>query len=172
MVAGVGAQAVAGRYLEDFESGLSVVTAGRAISDADLQAFALLTGDSSDLHMNDEYARSTPYGQRIVHGALVFSISVGLTTQSGLLNGTLLAFSRLEHLRFVRPVFVGDTVTVAKRVLDVEITGADRGLLVFDTRVRNQRGEIVVAYVDKLLVARRVTSVPAAVRAYSTDLVQ
>jgi acyl dehydratase len=143
------------RGLEDFEPGFSFATTGRTISQADVGAFASLTGDLTALHTNEEYARTTPYGGCIVHGAFVFSISVGLTTQTGLLNETLLAFSRVENLRFVRAVFTGDTISVTKTLLEIEEKGPGRALLAFDTRVRNQRGEIVLAYVDKLLVARR-----------------
>ena len=140
--------------LERLEPGFSLVTATRIITEADVDAFATLTGDLSPLHRDDEYARASPYGRRIVHGALVFSISVGLTTETGLLSNRLVAFSRVENLRFVRPVFLGDAIGVAKTLISIEQIRVDRTLLGFDTRVRNQNGEIVLAYVDKLLIAR------------------
>ena len=157
-----------GLYLEEFTAGATVTTAGRTIGEGDVTLFAGLTGDLTELHTNEEYARQTPFGRRIVHGALVFSMSVGLTTRMNLLDGTLIAFSRVDNLRFPAPVFIGDTITVSKAVLATEEKGADRGLLAFDTRVRNQRGEIVLAYVDKLVVKRRMAApdlaVPAAAR--------
>jgi acyl dehydratase len=151
-----------GRHLEDFEQGATFRTAARTIGDADVMLFAGLTGDFTQLHTNEEYARSTSFGRRIVHGALVFGISVGLTTQTNLLDGTLIAFSRVDNLRFTKPVFIGDTVSVTKTVLAIEEKGPSQGLLAFDTRVRNQHGQVVLAYVDKLLVTRRsMTAVPS-----------
>ena len=144
-----------GRSLEEFEPGFSVATPGRTITESDVMLFGGLTGDLTELHTNEEYARGTPFGRRIVHGALVFSMSVGLTTRTNLLDGTLVAFSRVDHLRFTRPVFIGDTISVTKTLLSVEEKGPSQGLLAFDTRVRNQHGEIVLAYVDRLLVKRR-----------------
>jgi acyl dehydratase len=81
-------------------------------------------------------------------------VAIGLTTATNVLHGTLLALARVENLRFVKPVFPGDRVSVSKAVIAVEPRGPERGLLSFDTRVRNQRGEIVIAFVDRLLVKR------------------
>lgn len=143
-----------GRYLEDFERGATFTTVGRTIAECDVLQFAGLTGDFTELHTNDEYARATRFGRRIAHGALVFSMSVGLTTRTQLLDGTIIAFVRVDNLRFARPVYIGDTIAVAKTVIDVEATRSSEGVVAFDTRVRNQRGEVVLAYVDRLLVAR------------------
>jgi acyl dehydratase len=144
-----------GRYLEDFEPGFSLTTAGRTITESDVATFAGLTGDFTELHTNEEFARATPFGRRIAHGALVFSISVGLTTRTNLVDDTIVAFSRVDNLRFTRPVFIGDTIRVTKHVMEVDPRLRASGVLVFDTRVINQRGEVVLAYVDRLLVKRR-----------------
>jgi acyl dehydratase len=156
-----------GNYLEDFAAGARFTTAGRTIGEGDVTLFAGLTGDLTELHTNEEYARQTAFGRRIVHGALVFSMSVGLTTRTNVLDGTLIAFSRVDNLRFPAPVYIGDTIIVTKTVLAVEEKGARQGLLAFDTRVRNQRGDIVLAYVDKLLVKRRVAAPEPATAAAS-----
>ena len=144
-----------GRYLEEFEPGTSVTTAGRTIAEADVMLFAGLTGDFMELHTNEEYARTTPFVHRIAHGALVFSMSIGLTTRTNLLDDTLVAFSRVDGLRFTRPVLIGDTIRVTKTVIEVAPRSVDSGVLAFDTRVVNQRGELVLAYVDRLQVKRR-----------------
>jgi acyl dehydratase len=150
-----------GRYLEDLDVGFSLRTPGRTVTDADVMAFAGLTGDFTELHTNEELARTTPFGRRIAHGALVFGIAIGLTTRTNLLDDTIVAFSRVDNLRFVKPVFIGDTIAVQKTVVAVDGKGPLHGLVAFDTRVRNQRGEVVLAYVDKLLVRRRPTDVHA-----------
>lgn len=147
-----------GRYFEDFEPGGETVSRGRTVTEGDVMAFAGLTGDFMELHTNEEYAKTTTFGRRIAHGALVFSISVGLATRMNLLEGTLLAFAGVDKLRFVAPVFPGDTIHVVKRVVERKALGAAQGTVVFETRVLNQRGELVLVYQDKMLVRRRVTT--------------
>lgn len=147
-----------GLYFEDFASSGDATSRGRTMTEADVMAFAGLTGDFMELHTNEEYAKTTKYGRRIVHGALVFSVSVGLGTRMNLLDDTLLAFAGIDKLRFVAPVFIGDTIHVEKRVVERKELGAAQGTVLFETRVLNQRGELVLVYLDKLLVKRRVTS--------------
>jgi acyl dehydratase len=144
-----------GLLFDAFERGLAITSAGRTIGEADVMQFAGLTGDFTELHTNEEYARTTPFGRRIAHGALVFSLSVGLTTRTNVLNDTLVAFSRVDNLRFTKPVFLGDTIHVVKRVIEGVPKADDTGLVAFDTRVVNQHGDVVLAYVDRLLVKRR-----------------
>jgi acyl dehydratase len=130
-------------------------TTGRTLTETDVVAFAGLSGDFTELHTNEEFARATPFGRRVAHGALVFSIAVGLTTRTNIVDDTIVALSRVDHLRFARPVFIGDTIHVEKCVVSNTPTAPDRALVSFDTRVINQRGETVVAYVDRLVVKRR-----------------
>src|SRR5687767_825761 len=124
-----------GRFFEEFHSAEVIETAGRTVTETDVMAFACLSGDYTELHTNEEFARRTPYGRRIAHGALVFSLAIGLTTRTNLLEGTLVAFYRVDNLRFARPVFIGDTIRVTKRLLTAEIKTLDAGVLAFDTRV-------------------------------------
>jgi acyl dehydratase len=144
-----------GLFYEDFESAEPLVSRGRTISEADVMMFAGLTGDYVELHTNEQYAKTTPFGRRIAHGALVFSISVGLGTRTNILDDTVLAFAGVDRLRFVAPVFLGDTVHVVKRVADRKELGADKGTVTFETRVLNQHGKLVLTYFDRLLVKRR-----------------
>jgi monoamine oxidase len=107
-----------------------------------------------ELHVSAEYARQTPYRQRIAHGALVFSISIGLTVQMNLMNDTTIAFNGVDALRFHRPVFIGDTIHVRKAVAGKSETRVG-GIVTFDTQVLNQRSETVLTYRDEILVRRR-----------------
>jgi len=136
-------------------TGSTVVTGSRGITNADVVRFAELTGDFTALHTDDEHARAAGFDRAIVHGALVFSLSIGLMTETHLLNGTIIAFSRVDHLRFTRPVLIGDTIHVSKRVLACEPKTPESGIVSFDTRVVNQEGQTVLAYVDRLVVRRR-----------------
>jgi acyl dehydratase len=147
-----------GLYFEDFESIGPTTTRGRTVTESDVMTFAGLTGDFVELHTNAEFAKHTPFGQRIAHGALVFSISVGLTTRMNLLDDTLVAFASVDHLRFTAPVFIGDTVRATKSVVERKELGAAQGSVVFETKVLNQRDETVLVYRDKILVKKRPTA--------------
>ena len=144
-----------GHYFEDFQVGAVFETRGRTITETDIVNFAGLSGDFIELHTNEEYARQGPFGRRIAHGALVFSVSTGLMTQMNLVNDTVLAFYGIDKLRFTNPVFAGDTVRVTKRVTELRAKDEDRGVVTFETQVLNQSGEPVMVYVDKLLVKRK-----------------
>ncbi len=145
-------------YFEDFAQHAVFETRGRTITEADIVAFAGLTGDYVELHVNEEYARKSPYGRRIAHGCLIFSVSSGLWTQMNLINETVLAFYGLDRLRFTRPVFIGDTIRVHKKVTETREKSVNRGVVTFETTVLNQNSEAVIIYTDKLLVKRRVNS--------------
>lgn len=143
-----------GRYFEDFAVGETFVTRARTITEADVVQFAALTGDFTYLHVDAIAAAATPFGQRIAHGALIYSYSIGLTTQLNLLEGTVIAFYGLDRLRSVKPTFLGDTIHVEKIVVALE--RKDKGGLVScDTRVVNQHGEPVMVYTDRVLVRYR-----------------
>lgn len=142
-------------YFEDFEIGSTSKTRGRTVTESDIVNFAGLSGDFVELHTNEEYAKSGPFGRRIAHGLLVLSISSGLSVQSGDTTGTVIAFYGIDRLRFVKPTFIGDTVHVEKKVLERMEKGPDRGVITFETQVVNQNGEPVIVYTDKLMVKRK-----------------
>jgi len=72
-----------------------------------------------------------------------------------LINDTVLAFYGIDKLRFTGPVFIGDTVRVSKRVVELKEKDAERGIVAFETQVLNQNNEPVIVYTDKLLLKRR-----------------
>jgi 3-hydroxybutyryl-CoA dehydratase len=143
------------RYFEDLEIGEIHASGARTITETDIVNFAGLSGDFTPLHLDEEFAKKTPFGRRVAHGALIFSISTGLVTQMNLLPDTLIAFYGIEKLRFTKPVFIGDTVHVIKKITEKLERGADRGVVTFATTVLNQRDEPVLVYSDKLVVKRR-----------------
>lgn len=142
-------------YFEDFEPERRFLSRGRTVTETDIVVFAGLSGDFVELHTNEEYARQSPFGRRIAHGALIFSLSVGLTTRMNLIDDSLLAFSGVDRLRFVQPVFIGDTIQVRKRVIERQELDQTRGAVVFETKVMNQHANTVLIYHDKLLLKRR-----------------
>ncbi|HEX4276573.1 MAG TPA: MaoC/PaaZ C-terminal domain-containing protein [Bryobacteraceae bacterium] len=143
------------KYFEDFQPGDVHESRGRTITESDIMNFAGLTGDFTELHTNAEFAASGPFGQRIAHGLLVLSMSTGLIIQMNLMTDSLIAFYGIEKLRFTKPVFIGDTIHVVKKVAETLERGAGRGVVTFSTTVLNQRNEPVLVYSDKLVVKRR-----------------
>jgi len=127
----------------------------RTVTEADIVNFAGLTGDFVELHMSETYAAEGPFGKRIAHGVLVFAMAAGLSVQVSRIQDTVIAFYGIDKLRFTRPVFIGDTIHVVKRVMAKEPRGEGRGLVTFETSVLNQRGKLVVIYSDKVLLKTR-----------------
>src|SRR5947207_10846816 len=107
-------------FFEDFLAGARFTSPARTFTEEDVGAFAALSGDIIRIHTDEEYARQTIFGRRIVHGAFVFSVATGLFTQTDLVNDTLLAFYAVEKLRFLKPVFIGETVQVEKQVIKTQ----------------------------------------------------
>jgi len=105
--------------------------------------------------MSATYAAKGPFGKRIAHGALIFSISTGLSVQLNQIQDTVIAFYGVDKLRFTRPVFIGDTIHVVKKVVGKQQKGGDRGVVTFETTVLNQSNEPVIVYYDKLLLKAR-----------------
>ncbi|MCR4408301.1 MAG: MaoC/PaaZ C-terminal domain-containing protein [Anaerolineae bacterium] len=132
-----------GLYFEDFEIGDEVVTQGRTITEADVVAFAALSGDWNPLHTDAEYAKTTMFGQRVAHGLLILAIASGLAVRLGFMEETVLAFRELTW-KFSRPVVIGDTVRVRATVYQRKaMPRLEGGAVVFDVAVLNQRDEVV-----------------------------
>ena len=106
--------------------------------------------------MDQAYVENeTPYGGRIVPGALTFSVAEGLTLLSGILHGTGMAFLGVE-MNVLKPVFIGDTITVELEVIDKrEVKKVDRGIVTFLHRVINQENAVVMEYKIKRMLRRR-----------------
>ncbi|MGQ9683133.1 MAG: MaoC/PaaZ C-terminal domain-containing protein [Anaerolineae bacterium] len=132
-----------GLYFEEMAEGLEVSSPGRTVTEADIVLFCGLSGDYNQLHSDAEFARATPFGQRIAHGLLGLSIASGLASRIGFIEGTALAFMGLEW-KFKKPVLIGDTISLRASVLRKrEMRRLGGGVVVFAITVLNQRGETV-----------------------------
>ena len=132
-----------GLYFEDFEIGLSLVTAGRTITEPDIVRFAGLSGDFNQIHTDAAFAAGGPFGERVAHGLLVQSIATGLAVQTGFIEGTVLAFRELT-CKFSLPVFIGDTVHVKLEIVEKKaLPRLGGGQIVMKFRVLNQEGKAV-----------------------------
>ena len=144
-----------GFYFEDFEIGQAFVTAGRTVTEADIVAFAGLSGDFNSIHTNAEFARTTPYGQRIAHAVLGIAFVTGLTARLGIFDGTAVEFVGMDW-RFVAPILIGDTVhceiTIAAKE---EGARPDRGALVREIRLLKHDGTVAQTGTSTMMVLRR-----------------
>src|SRR5690606_19149751 len=104
-------------YFEEYEIGATRITTGRTITETDFVIHAGHTGDFFPHHMDAEFMKSTPFGQRIAHGTLVFSIGIGLT--ANVINPVAFSYG-YDRLRFVRPVFIGDTIRTKTTIIAKE----------------------------------------------------
>ena len=144
-----------GRYFEEFQIGETVVSAGRTITEADVVAFAGLSGDYTYLHTDAETARDSVFGQRVAHGLLVLAIASGLTAQLGVIEGTALAFRELTW-KFSLPVFFGDTIHIQATVAELKpMRRLGGGAVTMDVKVINQDGKVVQRGEWIVLIASR-----------------
>jgi acyl dehydratase len=145
-----------GVYFEDFTPGKQYKTLRRTITESDLVQFTTLCGFYESLFMDQTYVRDeTGFGRPIVPGALSLAYAEGLSILSGILHHTGLAFLGLE-LEIKKPVFVGDTLGVEIEVTERrETQKTDRGIVTFQHRVLNQKGELVLEYRVKRMIRRR-----------------
>lgn len=133
-------------YWEDLEVGLTTRSPGRTITEADLVAFAGLSGDFNQIHMDAVFAAERGLGgERLVHGLLGVAFMSGLFTRTPMgmgMQGQLIAMLGLEW-RFPRPLRVGDTVHVRAEVVDRRPTSKPgRGIVEIRRELVNQRGEV------------------------------
>jgi len=145
-----------GLYWEDFEVGQTLVTPKRTITSTDIVNFACLSGDFNEVHTNWEYARTTPFGEPIAHGPLVYAIMGGLQYASGVNDGTLLALLQVDQWRMHAPVKHGDTLHMESTVIEKKASSKpDRGMIKFRRRFMKHDGTAVQEMETTLLYKRR-----------------
>ena len=144
-----------GMYFEEFVLGQEILSPARTVTETDVVQFAGLSGDYNVLHTDAEFAKSTPYGQRIAHGLLGLSIASGLAARAGFIEGTAQAFMGLNW-KFKAPIFLGDTIRLLTRVSRLRpMPSMGGGVVVFELTVLNQRDETVQEGEWTLLVKNR-----------------
>ena len=147
------------RHFEELQIGESLLTHRRTVGEADLVNFGGISGDYFYMHFDDEAAKASPFGARIAHGYFVLSAAAGLFVSPA--PGPVLANYGLDTLRFVKPVFIGDTICArltCKRKIDrnkKDAKGQGQGVVAWDVEVTNQRGELVASYDILTLVAKQ-----------------
>jgi oxepin-CoA hydrolase/3-oxo-5,6-dehydrosuberyl-CoA semialdehyde dehydrogenase len=145
------------KYFEELQIGESRTTARRTVTEADIVNFAGVSGDFFYAHMDDIAARDSIFERRVAHGYFVLSAAAGLFVDAA--PGPVLANYGLENLRFVKPVYPGDTIQATltvkqKTAKEKKPDQVPQGVVAWDVDVRNQNDESVAVYTILTLVRR------------------
>jgi acyl dehydratase len=142
-----------GFFFEDFQPGQKVNSVGRTVTEHDVVSFAGLSGDFNLIHTNAEFGKTTPFGQRIAHGLLGLSIASGLAVQTGILGANVIAFREVGEWKFVKPVFIGDTIHVEMEVVETKaFPRLGGGTVTLGIKVNNQSNETTMKGLWTVLV--------------------
>ncbi len=142
------------KHFEEFELNSIRNTGGRTVTEADIILHAGQSGDFFPQHMDEEWCKTQPFGQRIAHGTLIFTIAIGLTAD--LVNEVSMTYG-YERLRFIKPVFIGDTLKVKVTVTDKkEHKKPGYGLITELVECFNQHSDLVMVCEHLLLVNKKI----------------
>ena len=134
-----------GKYFEEFTVGqVFKHQPGRTITEMDNVLFTTLTMNPQPLHLDEEFAKQTEFGQRLVNSLLTLGITIGLSVADTTL-GTTIANLGFDKVEFPKPVFHGDTIYVETEIVDKRESRSrpDAGVVFFEHRAINQRRELV-----------------------------
>lgn len=141
---------------EDYEVGQKFMSAGRTVTETDVVTQSMLSGDWTEFHTNDSYAKEAYFGERIAHGPLTFSIGIGLMFRCGFLERTSAGLAAMEGVEFCNPLPIGDTVHVELEVRDIhDISREDAGMIDLEMAVLTEDDTTVFECVLTLLIRRR-----------------
>jgi acyl dehydratase len=141
------------RFFEEMETGSFRETTGRTITETDIVLHAGQTGDFFPHHMDAEWCKTQPFGQRMAHGTLIFSIAVGMT--ASVINEVAMTYG-YERLRFLKPVYIGDTIKVTVTVRDKkDHKKPGYGLVTELVEAFNQHRDLVMICEHILLVEKK-----------------
>lgn len=132
-----------GLYFEDFFVGQKLDTQKRTIREDDIMTFARLSGDDNRIHTDPEFSKTTVFGRQVAHGLLGLAIASGLAWQTGILDGTVIAFREINEWKFVKPVFIGDTIYVELEIKETKaLPRIGGGSVTITLEVKNQNDEV------------------------------
>ncbi|HXG12665.1 MAG TPA: MaoC/PaaZ C-terminal domain-containing protein [Gemmataceae bacterium] len=141
-------------YFDDVEIGQEWESPGRTITETDVVNFAGLSGDFNPIHVDHEFARTTPFRRPIAHGLLGLAIGSGLIINSPPMR--TLAFLGIREWHFRGPIFIGDTIRAFSKVLEKEPRSRGRrGVITWQRRLLNQEGKVVQEGITQTLVEGR-----------------
>jgi acyl dehydratase len=142
-------------YYEELNPGDSWTSPRRTITEADIVMFAAMTGDHNPIHTDEEYAKTTIFGSRILHGPAGFAIATGLESRLGIKEGTAIAFLGMTW-DLKGPIKIGDTIRVEQKVTGKrETKKSTQGIVFFHVQLVNQRNEVVQEGEWKIMMMRK-----------------
>ncbi len=154
-----GAQAFHGvhpfrKSLAELKIGDQLVTASRTVTQEDVEHFAHFTGDTFYAHMDSDAAKANPFfDDRVAHGYLIASFAAGLFVEAA--PGPVLANYGVDNLRFLTPVYFGDTLQVRLTCKEINPrASAEHGEVRWDCQVTNQKDQVVAQYDVLTMVAK------------------
>ncbi|MBI5053802.1 MAG: MaoC family dehydratase [Chloroflexi bacterium] len=148
---------MSGKYFDDLHVGDRIKhSIGRTITEADNVLFCALTMNTQPLHINEDFASKTQFGQRIVNGIFTMGLAVGITVPE-LTEGTIVANLGYENVKHPNPVFHGDTLYVETEVLEKRESSSkpDRGIVRLKHIGKKQDGTVVVEIERSVMFLKR-----------------
>lgn len=140
------------KYFEEFQLNDVRHTKGRTITETDIVIHAGQSGDFFPHHMDEEWCKSQPFKKRIAHGTLIFTVAVGLTAD--FVNEVSMTYG-YERLRFIKPVFINDTIKVTVTIKDLkDHKKPEYGLVTELVECFNQHNELVMLCEHILMVKK------------------
>ena len=134
-----------GMYFEEFLVGQKIITPSRTITETDIINFAGISGDYNQMHVDAVYSADTAFGQRVAHGLLVLSVVSGLAVQTGVMEKTVIAFREIRNWKFIKPVFIGDTIYAELEVSETKlIRRIGAGSVEIKLKVINQHADVIM----------------------------
>ncbi|MGB3041662.1 MAG: MaoC/PaaZ C-terminal domain-containing protein [Xanthobacteraceae bacterium] len=131
-------------FYEDFEVGQVFDSPGRTVTDTDLSMFCMLSGDWHPLHSDEEYAKTTQFGRRVVGGVFGVALVTGAMSRWGIFEESVIAMLSIDGWRFAGPIYVGDTLRVRMTITGKRLTkSGSTGIIDREFEIRNQRDELV-----------------------------
>lgn len=145
-------------YFDDLEVGTSWTTQSRTVTEADVVAFAGVTGDRFPLHTSEEFARQTPFGTRVAHGLVGLTFALGLMwPRTGQFDRSSIAFLGVKEWDFLLPIAFGASIHVEYAVVSHRASRSkmDRGIVEFDVRLLDEAGVVLQRGKLALMLAKR-----------------
>ena len=146
-----------GLYFEEFSVGQQFEhPIRRTVTEADNVFFTAMTHNPAQLHLDEEYGKTTEFGQRIVNSLFTLGLMIGISVGETTL-GTTVANLGMDEVKFPKPVFHGDTLHVETEVLELRESKSrpQNGIVLFMHRAFNQRGEVVASCKRSALMLRK-----------------
>jgi len=142
-------------YFEEFSQGDRFATRSRVVTETDTDIFAALTGATNPLFLNEEFGKKQGFKGRIAPGILILALAVGAQYSMGLFDH-IIAFLSIDKLRFLSPVYPGDSIKYNVEVIEKrETERKERGIIVFKWVGENQDGKSVIEAEGTFMMRKR-----------------